>query len=66
MKFNPREIKRINKQDRIWFIDRWADYVKASPDREWSRQQNILINSLIQNAKNLKMSPEEYLRTKLK
>ncbi len=36
-----------NKKDRLWFVDFWANYVKTHPDEEWSRQQNVLINSII-------------------
>ena len=36
-----------NKKDRLWFVDFWANYVKTHPDKEWSRQQNVLINSII-------------------
>ncbi len=55
-----------NREERMNFVEYWADYVRTHPDKEWSRQQNILINSLMQNAKNLKMSPKEYLKMKSK
>ncbi len=31
---------------------------------QWSRQQNILINSMMKNAKNSKLTPKEYLKIK--
>jgi hypothetical protein len=40
-----------NKEDRINFVEFWADYVRTHSDEEWSRQQNILINSVMQNIK---------------
>lgn len=53
-----------NKEDRINFVKYWANYVKTHSDREWSRQQNILINSLMQNMKNSKLTPQQYLKIK--
>ena len=53
-----------NKQDRINFVKYWANYVKTNPDEVWSRQQNIIIDSQILNAKNYKLSAKEYLRIK--
>lgn len=53
-----------NKEERMNFVEYWANYVRTHPDREWSRQQNVLINSLMQNAKNSKLTKEEYLRIK--
>ena len=53
-----------NKEERMNFVKYWANYVKTHSDEEWSRQQNILINSIMQNAKNSKLTKEEYLRIK--
>ena len=33
-----------NKEDRLNFIKYWANYVKTHSDKEWSKQQNIIIN----------------------
>jgi len=63
-RFNSDEIRRINNQDRIWFVRKWADYVRTHPDKVWSRQQNILINSAIQNARSTKLTREQYLKIK--
>jgi len=38
---------RINKQDREWMIKYWADYIRTHPDKDWSKQQKELIDSLI-------------------
>ncbi|MBW2976902.1 hypothetical protein KY347_05640 [Candidatus Woesearchaeota archaeon] len=62
--FNPYEIRRLNNKDRMWFVEYWANYVKTHPDKEWSRQQNVLINSVMKNAKNRKLTPKEYLKVK--
>ena len=53
-----------NKEERMNFVEYWANYVRTHPDKEWSRQQNVLINSVMQNAKNSKLTKEEYLRIK--
>jgi len=63
-RFNPEEIRKINNEDRMWFVEYWAEYVRTHSDKEWSRQQNVLINSIMKNAKNSKLTPKEYLRIK--
>ncbi len=50
-----------NRKERIRFVELWASYVKERSDREWSRQQNVIIDSCFPSAK---MSLEEYLRMK--
>mgnify|MGYP001565595707 CR=1 len=34
-----------NKEDRLNFVKFWAGYVKSHKDEDWSRQQNVIINS---------------------
>ncbi len=51
-----------NDQSRMDFIDYWAEYVKTHPDKEWSRQQNILINSVLKTAH--QMTRQEYIESK--
>ncbi len=41
------EEKEKNFRERLDFIKFWAEYVKNHPDKEWSKQQNLLINSQI-------------------
>ena len=36
-----------NKEDRLNFIKFWAEYVKTHSDKDWSKQQNVLIDSQI-------------------
>ena len=38
--------KNENLEARMKFIDFWANYVRTHDDREWSRQQNIVINQI--------------------
>ena len=63
-KFDAEEFRKLNNKDRMWFVEYWANYVKTHPDKHWSRQQNILTNSLMQNVKNSKMTPQQYLKIK--
>ena len=36
-----------NKEERINFVKYWANYIKTHKDEDWSKQQNIIINSQI-------------------
>jgi len=56
--------KKDNKEDRMNFVEYWAEYVKTHSDGEWSRQQNILIDSQIQNARSLQLSRKDYIKLK--
>ena len=40
-----------NKEDRLNFVKYWVEYIKTHSDKEWSKQQNMLINSQIKNIK---------------
>lgn len=53
-----------NKRERLNFVKYWAEYVRNHSDKIWSKQQNVLINSQIQNAKHSKLTPKEYLKMK--
>jgi len=41
---------RRNTEQRRSMIKQWAEYVRTHDDREWSRQQNRLIDSQLQSA----------------
>jgi len=50
VKVDLEEMKKFkveNARERLKFIDFWADYIKTHSDKEWSRQQNMLIDSQI-------------------
>jgi hypothetical protein len=32
-----------NRQERLKFIDDYAEWMKKTPNSEWSRQQNIIL-----------------------
>ena len=36
--------------ERHEFVKRWAEYVRSHDDREWSRQQNVVVNSQLESA----------------
>ena len=39
------QLKQENDNERMWYVEYWANYVNSHTDKEWSAQQNILINS---------------------
>lgn len=41
---------KTNEEDRANFIKCWVEYMKSVSDEEWSKQQNIVIDSQIKNA----------------
>lgn len=45
------EERERNREQRRAFVKRWAEYVKTHDDREWSRQQNTVIDSQLKMAK---------------
>ena len=49
--------------NRMGFVEYWARYVSTHPDEDWSRQQNIIIDSCIKSST---MTREEFLRMKKK
>ncbi|MBI2146395.1 hypothetical protein HYU22_03580 [Candidatus Woesearchaeota archaeon] len=51
-----------NHRQREEFIDFWVTYMKTHSDKEWSRQQNVLTNSVLKSCTQL--SREEYAELK--
>jgi len=48
MKINLKELekeKQKNFEERLAFVELWANYVKTHPDEVWSEQQKMLIDS---------------------
>lgn len=43
-----------NNEDRMKFVEFWAEYVRTHEDKDWSKQQNVLINSQIKSAQKSK------------
>lgn len=50
-----------NQKERFRFIDQWAEYVRTHSDQDWSRQQNVIINSCLRTAS---MTKEQYFAMK--
>jgi len=38
---------KTNEEDRMNFIEFWVEYMKTHTDKEWSEQQNDVINAQI-------------------
>lgn len=51
---------KSNKKQRMEFVDYWANYVISHSDSDWSRQQNIIINSCMKTS----MTAEQFLKMK--
>ncbi|MDD3175116.1 MAG: hypothetical protein PHU51_01410 [Candidatus Nanoarchaeia archaeon] len=45
--------------NRLEFVEFWAKYVREHSDKDWSKQQNVLLNSM-----NTKISLKDYLKLK--
>jgi len=41
--------KQANFQERLKFIDFWVGYIKTHSDREWSIQQNIIVDAQLED-----------------
>lgn len=53
-----------NRKERMKFVDFWANYVRTHPDREWSSQQKVIIDSQIQGARGYGWTPEAFMHMK--
>jgi hypothetical protein len=41
--------RKRNNKERIKFVELWAEYVRTHPDKEWSRQQKIVVDSQLRS-----------------
>ena len=48
------------------FVEYWVEFIRNNPDKVWSKQQKVLIDSQIKNAQSFKMSRKDYLEMKKK
>ncbi|MBS3175271.1 hypothetical protein J4440_05295 [Candidatus Woesearchaeota archaeon] len=48
-----------NKKQRMKAVERWANFVKDKDDLVWSELQSELIDSQIENAKDIKLTKEQ-------
>ena len=53
--------KIANRKERLAFVRTYAAWVKRTANAEWSRQQAELIDSFVENARNMPLSSSEYL-----
>jgi len=42
-----KKFKAQNAKERIEFIKYWAKYMREHSDQEWSKQQNVVIDSQV-------------------
>lgn len=47
------EDKKKNVQERLEFVEFWAEYIRTHTDKEWSEPQKMLIDSQIKGARSL-------------
>tara|TARA_Y100000034_G_C6801305_1_gene359430 strand:- start:360 stop:530 length:171 start_codon:yes stop_codon:yes gene_type:complete len=45
---------KTNKEDRMNFVEYWAEFVRDNKDEVWSKQQKKLIDSQIKNSREFK------------
>jgi hypothetical protein len=50
-----------NNRERLKFVDYWAKYVRSHSDKDWSRQQNVIIDSCLSSAS---MTKKQFLDMK--
>ena len=53
--------REVRRKERLAFVRTYAAWVKRTPNAEWSRQQADLINSFLENARNMPISSTIYL-----
>jgi len=54
--------RAARRKERLAFVRSYAAWVKRTPNAEWSREQAVLIDSLMENARNIPLPPAVYLR----
>ncbi|HIH37710.1 hypothetical protein J4460_07855 [Candidatus Woesearchaeota archaeon] len=50
-----------NQKERMAFIDKWAEYALTHDDKDWSAQQNLIINSALRSCS---LTKEQFLEMK--
>lgn len=56
-----RALSNRDAKERLAFVRLWADYMKKVPNRVWSRQQAMLVDSMLKSANQNK---KLYIRVK--
>ncbi len=60
---NLKEFRNKNKHEREKFIDFWSNYVLTHSDKDWSKQQNKIINAGLRTSN---ITKEQFLKLKEK
>lgn len=47
------------KENRMLYVEQWAEFVRSHPDAEWSKLQKELIDSQLENAKQVALTKEQ-------
>jgi hypothetical protein len=50
-----------NNKENTRFVHKWAEYVRTHSDEDWSKQQNVIINSALRTAN---MTREQFFKMK--
>jgi len=53
--------RQAARKERLAFVRSYAAWVKKTPNAEWSKNQAVLIDSLMENARNMPLSARVYL-----
>ena len=53
--------RKAHREERLAFVRSYAEWVKRTPNPEWSRNQALLIDSFMINARNMPLSSRVYL-----
>ena len=53
---------QINAEERMKFVNYWAEYVRTHSDKDWGKQQAVLIDSQLANK--YPLTREQYLEIK--
>lgn len=54
-------LNKKEKEERLKFVRFWANYIKSHPNKVWSKQQVVLINSVMKTSNK---DPKLYLKVK--
>lgn len=53
-----------NREQRIEAVKRWAEYIQENPPEVWGPQQNKVVNSQLQAARESGLDAEHYRRVR--
>jgi len=56
---NEKSLEMEFPKTRMDFVEKWARFVAKQPDEEWSRLQAELIDSQLENARQIKLTKKQ-------